>query len=76
LAGFQNLESSSGYCELVNEMIVDLGDKDLIVRESPECSYAGIMDDTGGFRHPNTTKNVPLVVCRIIGTRRQNVTDA
>lgn len=53
-------------CELVYEMIVDLGDKNLIDKSIAECLYAGIMTDTGGFRHPNTTKNVHLVVAELI----------
>jgi phosphoesterase RecJ-like protein len=53
-------------CELVYEMIVDLGDKDLIDKDIAECLYAGIMTDTGGFRHPNTTKNVHLVVAELL----------
>ena len=53
-------------CELVYEMIVDLGDKALIDKEIAECLYAGIMTDTGGFRHPNTTKNVHLVVAELL----------
>lgn len=53
-------------CELVYELIVELGDKDLIDKPIAECLYAGIMTDTGGFRHPNTTKNVHLVVAELI----------
>jgi phosphoesterase RecJ-like protein len=53
-------------CELIYEMIVDLGDKDLIDKGIAECLYAGIMTDTGGFRHPNTTKNVHLVVAELL----------
>lgn len=53
-------------CELVYELIVDLGDKDLIDKDIAGCLYAGIMTDTGGFRHPNTTKNVHLVVAELI----------
>lgn len=53
-------------CELVYEMIVQLGDKHLIDKDIAECLYAGIMTDTGGFRHPNTTKNVHLVVAELI----------
>jgi phosphoesterase RecJ-like protein len=47
-------------------MIVDLGDKNLIDKSIAECLYAGIMTDTGGFRHPNTTKNVHLIVAELI----------
>ena len=53
-------------CELVYDMIIDLGDKNLIDKSIAECLYAGIMTDTGGFRHPNTTKNVHLVVAELI----------
>jgi phosphoesterase RecJ-like protein len=53
-------------CELVYEMIVDLGDRALINKDIAECLYAGIMTDTGGFRHPNTTKNVHLVVAELL----------
>jgi len=53
-------------CELVYELIVDLGDKNLIDKGIAECLYAGIMTDTGGFRHPNTTKNVHLVVAELL----------
>ena len=53
-------------CELVFELIEILGDKALIDKDIAECLYAGIMTDTGGFRHPNTTKNVHLVVAELI----------
>ena len=53
-------------CELLYELIVKLGDKELIDKDIAECLYAGIMTDTGGFRHPNTTKNVHLVVAELI----------
>jgi len=53
-------------CELVYEMIVQLGDEALLDKDIAECLYAGIMTDTGGFRHPNTTKNVHLVVAELL----------
>lgn len=54
-------------CELIYELIVnELGDKDAIDKDIAECLYAGIMTDTGGFRHPNTTKNVHLVVAELL----------
>jgi phosphoesterase RecJ-like protein len=53
-------------CELVYELIVSLGDKGLIDKHIASCLYAGILTDTGGFRHPNTTKNVHLVVAELI----------
>lgn len=53
-------------CELCYELIVELGNEDLIDKDIAECLYAGIMTDTGGFRHPNTTKNVHEVVAKLI----------
>jgi phosphoesterase RecJ-like protein len=53
-------------CELVYELIVRIGDEKLLDKDIAECLYAGIMTDTGGFRHPNTTKNVHLVVAELI----------
>ena len=53
-------------CELCYELIVALGNEDLIDKDIAECLYAGIMTDTGGFRHPNTTKNVHEVVAKLI----------
>jgi phosphoesterase RecJ-like protein len=50
----------------VYDLIVALGDKILIDKHIAACLYAGIMTDTGGFRHPNTTKNVHLVVAELL----------
>ncbi len=58
--------TAAATCELVYELIVDLGDRNLIDKDIAECLYAGIMTDTGGFRHPNTTKNVHLVVAELL----------
>ncbi|MCG8310540.1 MAG: bifunctional oligoribonuclease/PAP phosphatase NrnA [Cytophagales bacterium] len=52
--------------ELVYKLIVDLGDRDQIDASIAECLYAGIMTDTGQFKHPNTTKNVHLVTADLI----------
>lgn len=53
-------------CELIFELIGHLGDKSLIDKDIADCLYAGIMTDTGGFRHPNTTKNVHLITADLI----------
>ena len=53
-------------CELCYELIVALGDEELIDKDIANCLYAGIMTDTGGFRHPNTTQNVHEVVAKLI----------
>ncbi|WP_323757485.1 bifunctional oligoribonuclease/PAP phosphatase NrnA [Roseivirga sp.] len=59
-------------CELCFELIVMMGDKALIDKDIAECLYAGIMTDTGGFRHPNTTQNVHEVVAELIGIGADN----
>ena len=59
-------------CELVFELIVKLGDKHLIDKDIADCLYAGIMTDTGGFRHPNTTKNVHLITAELIDLGADN----
>lgn len=66
-----NTEAAST-CELCYQLIVELGDKKLIDKDIAECLYAGIMTDTGGFRHPNTTKNVHEVVAELIGVGADN----
>lgn len=53
-------------CELLYQLIVDLNDRSLIDKQTAECLYAGIMTDTGSFRHPNTTKRVHKVVAELI----------
>jgi len=52
--------------ELVYEMIVNLNDRHIIDQNIAECLYAGIMTDTGQFKHPNTTKNVHIVTADLI----------
>lgn len=41
--------------QLVFELIEELGEKVLIDRAIANCLYAGLMTDTGSFRHNNTT---------------------
>jgi phosphoesterase RecJ-like protein len=53
-------------CELCFELMVALGDKELIDPAIADCLYAGIMTDTGNFRHGNTTQNVHEVIAELI----------
>jgi phosphoesterase RecJ-like protein len=53
-------------CELCFELIDALGDKQLIDPDIADCLYAGIMTDTGNFRHGNTTQNVHEVIAELI----------
>jgi bifunctional oligoribonuclease and PAP phosphatase NrnA len=50
--------TAASTAELVFELIQQLGDEELIDAKIANCLYAGIMTDTGGFRHPNTTHKV------------------
>jgi len=52
--------------ELVFEVIRDLGDQDLIDVGMGESLYAGIMTDTGSFRHPSTSRNVHLIIAELL----------
>lgn len=72
-ADFQYLSTkAAATCELVYELIVEMGDQYLIDKDIADCLYAGIMTDTGGFRHPNTTKNVHLITAELIGMGADN----
>ncbi|WP_224999384.1 bifunctional oligoribonuclease/PAP phosphatase NrnA [Cesiribacter sp. SM1] len=52
--------------ELVFQLILDLGDKDLIDAEIAEALYSGIMTDTGSFKHPSTTARTHEIVADLI----------
>jgi bifunctional oligoribonuclease and PAP phosphatase NrnA len=47
--------TSASTAQLIYELIIELGDKALIDENIANCLYAGLMTDTGGFRHNNTT---------------------
>jgi bifunctional oligoribonuclease and PAP phosphatase NrnA len=46
---------SASTAQMIFELINELGDKALINENIANCLYAGLMTDTGGFRHNNTT---------------------
>jgi len=46
--------ASASTAGLIVELIDDLGEKELIDAGIANCLYAGLMTDTGGFRHNNT----------------------
>lgn len=52
--------------ELVFEVIRDLGDQSMIDVGIGESLYAGIMTDTGSFRHPSTSRNVHLIIAELL----------
>jgi bifunctional oligoribonuclease and PAP phosphatase NrnA len=54
--------------QYVFELIVELGDKLLIDKQMAECLYAGMMTDTGSFRHNSTTAAVHTAVAELMQT--------
>ncbi len=51
---------------LIFELIDELGEKHLINAEIANCLYAGLMTDTGGFRHNNTRQNEFLIASELV----------
>jgi len=52
--------------ELVYGLIEEMGEKSQIEPNIADCLYAGMMTDTGGFRHPNTTSRVFQVASDLV----------
>ncbi|QCR23658.1 bifunctional oligoribonuclease/PAP phosphatase NrnA [Pontibacter sp. SGAir0037] len=67
--------SAAATAELVYDLIKDMGEADMIDTSIGECLYAGIMTDTGSFRHPSTSKNVHLIIADLlhIGVNTSNI---
>lgn len=57
---------ASATAELVYDFIVAMGGKNELNVEMAECIYAGIMTDTGSFRHPSTTAKVHRIVAELM----------
>lgn len=57
---------ASSTCELIYEFILTLGSKEDINKEIASCLYAGIMTDTGSFRHNTTTPTTHRVVADLV----------
>lgn len=53
--------------QLIYTLICDLDETDLIDSFIAEALYAGIMTDTGNFKHNNTSKEVFLICAELIG---------
>ena len=52
--------------ELVFRLMVQLGDRHLLDVSIAECLYAGLMTDTGSFRHSNTTGDVHRMAAELV----------
>lgn len=51
-------DRAASTAELVYALIKELNDEVSVDEDIANCLYAGLMTDTGGFRHSNTTKKV------------------
>ncbi|MCU0429677.1 MAG: DHH family phosphoesterase [Cytophagaceae bacterium] len=58
--------SAAATAQLIFELIEALGDSKLLDVPIGECLYAGIMTDTGSFRHPSTNKKVHLIAAQLM----------
>src|SRR5688572_9745132 len=58
--------NAASTAELVFQLIDELGDKSLIDAEMADCLYAGIMTDTGSFRHSNTSHQVCQIASELV----------
>jgi phosphoesterase RecJ-like protein len=58
--------SSASTAELIFELIDEWGDRELIDQDIANCLYAGLMTDTGGFRHNNTTHKEFLIASELV----------
>jgi phosphoesterase RecJ-like protein len=57
--------NKSSTCEMVFDLIVDSGHKDLLNNTIAECLYAGVMADTGSFRFSSTKASVHRMVAEL-----------
>ncbi|WP_428655559.1 DHH family phosphoesterase [Runella sp.] len=60
--------SKAATAQYILEIIQQLGDGELVDKPMAECLYAGIMTDTGSFRHGSTTPEVHLAVAELMKT--------
>lgn len=58
--------SSASSAQLVYRLIIELGDKSIIDESIATCLYAGLMTDTGGFRHNNTRHEEFLIASALV----------
>ncbi len=61
-----SVPAAAATCELIFELIRALGDEALLDQAIGEALYAGIMTDTGSFRHPSTSRNVHLITAELL----------
>ncbi|MBL7848399.1 MAG: bifunctional oligoribonuclease/PAP phosphatase NrnA [Cyclobacteriaceae bacterium] len=59
--------ASASTAGLIFNLIEELGEEDLIDADVANCLYAGLMTDTGGFRHSNTTRSEFMIASALVG---------
>ncbi len=57
---------SASTAGLIFNLILELGDENLIDANIADCLYAGLMTDTGGFRHSNTRHEEFLIAAELV----------
>ncbi|GIV36610.1 MAG: exopolyphosphatase [Cyclobacteriaceae bacterium] len=57
---------SASTAGLVYEMIIELGDRINLSADAATCLYAGLMTDTGGFRHSNTRREEFMIASDLV----------
>jgi bifunctional oligoribonuclease and PAP phosphatase NrnA len=55
-------------CELVYDLIIGLGGKNLIDKKIAACLYTGLMTDTGSFRYPSVTAKTHAIIAHLLDT--------
>lgn len=59
-------QTAAATAELIYELILILGKREDIDKGIAECLYAGIMTDTGSFKHPSTSAKIHRIVADLI----------
>jgi bifunctional oligoribonuclease and PAP phosphatase NrnA len=59
-------DTAASTAELVFKLIAELGDQALVDADIANCLYAGIMTDTGSFRHSNTSYEVLHIAAELV----------
>lgn len=58
--------TAASTAQLVYRLICEVGDKEVIDQDIASCLYAGLMTDTGGFRHNNTRREEFLIAAELV----------
>jgi phosphoesterase RecJ-like protein len=69
---YHTIETSST-CELVYQWLSETSLKQYLNEEIASCLYAGIMTDTGGFRHGNTSSKTFRIAAELMDLGANNV---